>query len=184
MGERGFETVPLHSEEVAEFTYRPHACKQAYRMIVVRKNISKEKGEIMLDDEIRYLFYITNDWTSTPHEIVFSANDRCHQENLLQQLKTGMHALTAPVDNLESNWAYMVMTSLGWSLKAWAVLRLPETGRWAAKYRADKLWLLGLEFKAFVNAFVAIPCQIVRQAAPAGVSRTELSSFTWRSSSV
>jgi hypothetical protein len=162
--ERGFETLRLHSEEVAEFNYRPHACQQAYRMIVVRKNISKEKGEIMLDDEIRYLFYITNDWTCPTHDIVFSANDRCHQENLLQQLKTGIHALTAPVDNLESNWAYMVMTSLAWSLKAWAALRLPETGRWAEKYRADKLWLLGLEFKAFVNALVAIPCQIVRQA--------------------
>ena len=68
------------------------------------------------------------------------------------------------MDNLESNWAYMVMTSLAWSLKAWAALRLPETGRWADKYRADKLWLLGLEFKAFVNTMIAIPCQIVCQA--------------------
>jgi hypothetical protein len=162
--ERGYETLRLQSEEVAEFTYQPHACQRAYRMIVVRKNISKEKGELHLLDEIRYLFYITNDWTSTPAEIVFCANDRCHQENLLQQLKNGLHALTAPVDNLESNWAYMVMTSLAWSLKAWAALRLPETGRWAEKYKAEKLWLLGLEFKTFVHAFVAIPCQIVRQA--------------------
>ena len=162
--QRGFETLRLHSEEVAEFNYRPHACRQEYRLIVVRKNITREKGEIRLQDEIRYLFYITNDWTSEAHEIVFSANDRCHQENLLQQLKNGMHALKAPLDNLHSNWAYMLMTSLAWSLKAWAALRLPETGRWGQKYRAEKLWLLGLEFKAFVNAFVAIPCQIVRQA--------------------
>ena len=62
--ERGFETLRLHSEEVAEFNYRPHACQQTYRMIVVRKNITKEKGELRLHDEIRYLFYITNDWTS------------------------------------------------------------------------------------------------------------------------
>ena len=162
--ERGYETLRLQSEEVAEFRYQPLACAKEYRMIVVRKNISKEKGEIMLDDEIRFLFYITNDWITPAHEIVFCANDRCHQENLLQQLKNGMHALTAPVDNLESNWAYMVMTSLAWNLKAWAALRLPETGRWADKYRADKLWLLGLEFKAFVHAFIAIPCQIVHQA--------------------
>ena len=162
--ERGFETLRLQSEEVAEFAYQPHACQRAYRMIVVRKNISKEKGELRLHDEIRYLFYITNDCTSTPAEIVFCANDRCHQENLLQQLKNGVHALTAPVDNLESNWAYMVMTSLAWSLKAWAALRLPETGRWAEKHKAEKMWLMGLEFKAFIQAFVAIPCQIVRQA--------------------
>jgi len=161
---REFENIRLVSEDVAEFDYRPTACRQSYRMIVVRKNISNEKGELRLHDEIRYLFYITNDCTSTAAEIVFSANDRCHQENLLQQLKNGVHALTAPVDNLESNWAYMVMTSLGWSLKAWAALRLPETGRWAEKHKAEKLWLLGLEFKAFIQAFVAIPCQIVRQA--------------------
>jgi hypothetical protein len=161
---RGYETLRLQSEEVAEFTYRPVACNRSYRLIVVRKNISREKGERCLFDEIRYLFYITNDWSSTADEIVFSANDRCHQENLIQQLKNGAHALTAPVDNLESNWAYMVMTSLGWNLKAWAALHLPETGRWAEKYLADKVWLLGLEFKAFVQAFVAIPCQLVRQA--------------------
>ena len=85
-------------------------------MVVVRKNMSREKGEVRLQDEIRYLFYITDDWASDAHEIVFSANDRCHQENLLQQLKNGTHALKAPVDNLESNWAYMLMTSLAWSL--------------------------------------------------------------------
>ena len=92
--ERGFETLRLQSEAVAEFNYRPHACRQAYRMVVVRKNISKEKGEVRLQDEIRYLFYLTNDWASDAHEIVFSANDRCHQENLLQQLKNGLHGLT------------------------------------------------------------------------------------------
>ena len=53
-----------------------------------------------------------------PAEIVFAANDRCNQENLLAQLKNGVHALTAPVDNLVSNWAYMVMAALAWNLKA------------------------------------------------------------------
>jgi hypothetical protein len=35
-----------------------------------------------LFDEYRYLFYITNDRTMTAEEVVFSANDRCDQENL------------------------------------------------------------------------------------------------------
>ena len=52
----------LQSEEVAEFNYRPTPVQNEYRMIVVRKNISKEKGELRLFDEIRYFFYITNDW--------------------------------------------------------------------------------------------------------------------------
>ena len=37
--------------------------------------------------------------------MVFLANDRCDQENLIAQLKSGVHALTTPVDNLVSNWA-------------------------------------------------------------------------------
>jgi Transposase DDE domain group 1 len=162
---RQFDTLRLQSEQVAEFNYQPTACRHTYRMVVVRKNISVEKGEQRLFDEIRYFFYITNAWVPEANEIVFSANDRCNQENLIAQLKGGVYALRAPVDNLESNWAYMVMTALAWNLKAWWALTLPETpGRWQERYRADKQWVLRLEFRSFLNAFMYIPCQIVQQA--------------------
>jgi hypothetical protein len=129
----------------------------------LKKNISVEKGEKLLFDKIVYFFYITNDWVHTVDAIVFSANNRCDQENLLAQLGGGVRALRAPVDNLESNWAYMVMTALAWNLKAWCALSLPEQpGRWQEKHRTEKSWLLRLEFKAFVNAFVYLPCQIIR----------------------
>ena len=108
---RQFENQRLQSEHVAEFNYRPTACKETYRMVVVRKNISVEKGEKLLFDRIVYFFYITNDWVAEANEIVFGANLRCHQENLLAQLHSGIRALTAPLDNLVSNWAYMVMTA-------------------------------------------------------------------------
>lgn len=160
---RQFDNQRLQSEEVAEFDYRPTACKDTYRMVVVRKNISVEKGERVLFDRIVYFFYITNDWGPEADEIVFAANDRCDQENLLAQLHGGVRALTAPVDSLVSNGAYMVMTALAWNLKAWWALTLPEEpGRWQAKYRAEKLWVLGIEFKTFVNAFVRQVCQVVR----------------------
>jgi beta-phosphoglucomutase-like phosphatase (HAD superfamily) len=160
---RQFENIQLQSEEVAEFNYQPTACRTTYRMVVVRKNLSVAKGDKVLFDDIRYFFYVTNDWVSEAAEIVFTANDRCQQENLLAQLHNGVRALRAPVDNLESNWAYMVMTALAWDLKAWWALLLPEQpGRWVEKHRAEKRWVLGLEFKTFVNAFVRLPCQIVR----------------------
>ena len=59
---REFEVLRLQGEDYAEFEYMPTACKRSYRMIVLRKNISHEKGEKRLFDEIRYFFYITNDW--------------------------------------------------------------------------------------------------------------------------
>ena len=160
---RGFENQRLRSEDVAEFRYRPTACKKSYRMIVVRKNISVEKGEQLLFDRVVYFFYLTNLWENEADELVWSANERCDQENLLAQLHGGVRALRAAVDNLESNGAYMVMTALAWNLKAWWALLLPEQpGRWQEKHQAQKHWALRLEFKTFVNAFVRLPCQLVR----------------------
>ena len=161
--EREFENKRLRSEEIAEFEYRPTACRKTYRVVVIRKNITIEKGEIALFDEIDHFFYITNDWESPAEEIVFSANDRCEQENLIEQLKNGVHSLKAPLDNLESNGAYMVMASLAWTLKSWWALMLPEKpGRWCEKHKTEKQTVLKMEFKTFVNNFIRIPCQIVR----------------------
>jgi hypothetical protein len=161
--QREFDNIRLVSEDVAEMPYRPVACKQNYRLIVVRKNLTREKGELRLFDDYRYFFYLTNDWESSATEIVFQANERCNQENLNAQLKGGVRALQAPVDNLESNWAYMVMVALGWNLKAWWALWPTEApGRYAARHRQEKETVLRMEFKTFLNAFMRLPCQIVR----------------------
>jgi hypothetical protein len=161
--QREFDNIRPVSEDVAEMSYRPVACKQNYRLIVVRKNLTVEKGELWLYDDYKYLFYLTNDWESSPAEIVFQANGRCNQENVNAQLKGGVRALQAPVDNLESNWAYMVMVALGWNLKAWWALWPTESpGRYAARHRQEKETVLRMEFKTFLNAFIRLPCQIVR----------------------
>ena len=159
--ERDFKNLRLKAEAVAEFPYQPVACTKTYRMVVVRKNISVEQGDHRLFDEIRYFFYLTNDDETAPADVVL-ANDRCNQENLIDQLKHGVGATQMPVDTLLSNWAHMVMTALAWTLKAWFALRLPETGRWAARYAAEKAAVLRMEFKAFLHAFMLMPVQVVR----------------------
>ena len=117
--QRQFEHIRLIEEEVAECEYRPVACRKTYRLIVVKKYLDITRGQSLLFHDYRYFFYLTNDRTSSAAEIVLLANDRCDQENFHAQLKGGVRALQAPVDNLVSNWAYMVMTSLAWNLKAW-----------------------------------------------------------------
>lgn len=163
--ERDYVHLELLFEDVAEFEYRPVACEKSYRMVVIRKNISKEKGETRLIDEIRYFFYISNDPASvTQEDIVFGCNDRCDQENLIAQLSGGVRSLCAPVDNLLSNWAYMVMTSLAWNLKAWAALILPVEEEHQAEHRSEKKRLLTMEFRTFVTAIINVPCQILNHA--------------------
>jgi hypothetical protein len=159
---RGFRNIRLGSEDVAEFTYRPTACRQDYRVVVVRKNLTVEQGEWALFDDIRYFFYITNRMEDDAADIVLLANQRCNQENLIAQLKGGVPALSMPVDDEVSNWAYMVMASLAWTLKAWFGLLLPATGRWADKYAAEKDAVLRMEFRTFLNAFIRLPCQVLR----------------------
>jgi hypothetical protein len=161
--DRGFRNLRLQAEHVADFAYRPTACAQTYRMVVLRKNISVEEGEERLFDQIRYFFSLTNDTTTPAADIVFLANDRCNQENLIDQLKHGVRAMALPVDTLLSNGASMVMAALAWTLKAWFALRLPvRPGRWAARHAAEQQAVLRMEFKAFRDAFIRVPTQIVR----------------------
>ncbi len=70
---------------------------------------------------------------------------------------------TAPVDNLVSNWAYMVMASLAWSLKAWSALLFPENGRWKEQHKEEKRRLLTMDFATYQNAWINIPAQILKQ---------------------
>jgi len=151
--ERKFKNIRLNSEEVAEFDYRPVKCTQTYRMVVVRKNLTVEKGEAALFDDIRYFFYITTRRDLTSAEIVGHANKRCNQENVIAQLKNGVNAMRMPVLDLNSNWAYMIMAALAWNLKAWYGMLIPNTIR-----RAQ---VLKMEFRRFLQTFILIPCQVV-----------------------
>jgi hypothetical protein len=151
--QKGYKNIRTVSEHVAEFDYRPVACKKAYRVVVLRKDQVVEKNGVKVEDQVRYFFYITNDRDRSCAEVVYFANDRCNQENLIEQLKNGVKALRLPSNTLESNWAYMVIGALVWSVKAWLALLQPK-----AEHRQA---LLSMEFKKFLEVWLLLPCQIL-----------------------
>jgi Transposase DDE domain. len=151
--QKEFRKQKLVGEDIAEIAYQPNKCSRKHRLVIVRKNISVQQGEQTLLDEIRYFFYITNRKDQAP-KIVGLANGRCDQENVIAQLKTGVNAMRMPVNNLLSNWAYMVMAALAWNLKSWYGLLTPA--------REHGLELMRMEFRRFLNAILLIPCQVVR----------------------
>jgi hypothetical protein len=159
--ERGFENIRLKSEDVVDFDYRPCKCKKTYRVVAVRKNLDIYKGKELQREDVRYFFYITNDRTMTCAEVVHEAMQRCNQENLIAQHK-GLRALHAPLNTLNANWAYMVIVSLAWSIKAWMALLLPIRPRWRGRHAEQQRHLLRMEFRTFLAAFINIPCQIVQ----------------------
>jgi Transposase DDE domain group 1 len=160
--ERNFDNLVTQWEDVAEFEYRPGACQKRYRVIVLRKRIEMKKGQATLWEEYRYFFFITNEREMSAEELVLFANERCDQENLIEQLKNGVKAMKMPTGDLLSNWAYMVMAALAWTLKAWMALCLPVSPRHRKKHEAQKRKLLRMEFRGFVNAIIRLPAQIAR----------------------
>jgi len=159
---RNYKVLRQTAQDVVEFAYRPGSCDRDYRVVALRKNISVERGENVLFSEYRYFFYITNDHDLTADEVINQARQRCNQENLISQLKSDVRALHAPVNTLNANWAYMTMAALAWSLKAWSALLLPVTPRWAERHNEQRRRLLTMEFRTFRQAFIEIPCQIIR----------------------
>lgn len=150
----GYKNLKLVAEDIAEIEYQPAKCARPYRLVILRKNISVQKGEQVLFEEIRYFFYLSNRTDLAAEAVVSLANDRCDQENVIEQLKNGVNAMRMPVDDLLSNGAYMVMAALAWNLKAWYALLVPD--------REKGLELLRMEFRRFLHAIILIPAQIVR----------------------
>ncbi len=154
--ERGYKNLELEKEEYAEFAYRPIKCSREYRVVALRKTINVKQGQALLMPEVRYHFYITNVRKSelSARQVIRNANERCNQENLIEQMKNGVHAMRMPCDTLLANDAYMVIACLAWNLKQWTAQLWPD--------RTQGEELRRMEFRRFVASIIAIPCQIVR----------------------
>ena len=152
--QKGYLNKKLVAESLTDMAYQPDKCQTKYRRVILRKNISVQKGEQVLLDEGRYFFYLTNRWDLSVEQIVGLANGRCDQENGIEQLKNGVNAMRMPVNDLVSTGAYMVMAALARNLKAWYGLLVPD--------RERGLELVRMEFRRFLHAIILLPGQIIR----------------------
>lgn len=128
----------LAGERIAEFDYRPGKCDRTYRFVVLHEEVHLKRGQMRLFDKEQpvYFFSITNAAKSSKstRQVVVGANARRNQENNIAQLK--QCALPAPLNDLTSNWAYMVIASLAWNLKIWSGLMITPSG--TAKQREEQ----------------------------------------------
>ena len=159
--ERGFKTLTLEREEIAEIDYRPSKAKRTYRMLILRKTILVEKGQKRLLPQRRYHFYVTNIPAAElgTAGVVRENNRRCNQENVIEQLKieqlkNGVEALRMPSDTLVANWAYLVIAAQAWNLKAWMGSVLPA--------RLQARQLVKMEYRRFLREIIEMPYQILR----------------------
>lgn len=158
----------LVGESIAEFDYTPSKCDRTYRVVVLRKDINVTRGQLRLFDQEDpiYFFYITNTSKQShpTRKVVIGSNQRCDQENNISQLK--QCALLAPLDNLVSNWAYMVIASLAWNLKVWSGLMIQPVGPEEQKKEQEsiKQKIISMDFSTFRDRVMMIPAQIIRRS--------------------
>ncbi|WP_420481605.1 IS1380 family transposase [Actinopolymorpha pittospori] len=156
VAERGYLNLELNYEDVACFDYQPGKCDRSYRVVALRKNISRSRGEQVLIDEVRYFFYITTRTDLSAEQVVACANQRCDQENIIASLKSGVGALRVPLHDLVSNWAYMVIAALAWNIKSWFAMMMHR--------KADRRDYIRMEFRRFFNTIILIPAMVTRRA--------------------
>jgi hypothetical protein len=113
-------------EKVAEFTHTMQDTKNAFRMIVIKKDITPTlptlneyiSNEVMMQhqDEIYYCI-ATNDNDLTPEEIIKLHRKRGEtSENKIKELKNGFNMSYLPSSNLQANTFYFYIGTLAYNL--------------------------------------------------------------------
>ncbi len=59
--QKGYLNKKRVAESVNDMTYQPEKCKQKHRLVILRKNISVQKGKRVLFDDVRYFFYVAGE---------------------------------------------------------------------------------------------------------------------------
>jgi hypothetical protein len=150
--ERGKRDLRLVKQWVTEWRYSPGASTHTYR-VVVRRQLIEETDKTGAKQEVfRYRFAMTNLEQESATEVLDLLYERCDQENVIEQLDTGIAAFRMPCGTLRANQAWCCMARLAHNLKCWlSMLVLPaDTVRW--------------EWKRWRQAFVFVAATVVRHA--------------------
>ncbi len=146
---RNKRDLQLKKQWIAEVPYQPDRSNQSYRLIARYQEIEEhEQGHLFM--LTRFRFILSNLPSSvSAQEAMDLTYQRCDQENLIEQLQSGVAAMRMPTGGMLSNAAFMTCARLAHNLKPWlAQLALPqETMRW--------------EWKRFRRAFVYCAARVV-----------------------
>lgn len=151
--ERGYKELRLVRQWIAEVPWTPSGSQHAYRLVIRRQLIEHHKGQTLLFKKYRYRYVVTNlPMTISTARVIDLTYERCDQENVIEQLGSGLAAWRMPVGEFAGNSAWLEIARLAWNLAKWlAQLVLPEeTVRW--------------EWKRFRQAFVYLAADIIKRS--------------------
>jgi hypothetical protein len=152
--ERRYTELSLIKQFVGETAWTPPKETETLRLIVRRQIIDRfeaKQGEMFEMFRDRYI--VTNlpsSWSA--EEVIDATYERCDQENVIEQMGSGLAVWRMPVKQFIGNEAWMEIARLAWNMRTWiAQLALPkETVRW--------------EWKRFRQAFVYQAAEVAHHA--------------------
>lgn len=151
--QRGYKDILLTKQWVAEVPWTPRDGDTPYRLVLRRQLIEERAGERFLFARYRYCYVLTNLPSDvTAEEVIDATYQRCDQENIIEQMGSGLAAWRMPVAEFDGNCAWLEIARLAWNIAKWvAQLALPaETLRW--------------EWKRFRQAFVYLAATVTKIA--------------------
>ena len=151
--QRGYTNLQLERQWVAEIPWTPPGSTKTYRMILRRQLLEQSEGQKSLFEFYRYRYVVTNlpaSWSA--EEVIDATYQRCDQENVIEQMGSGVALWRMPVAEFDGNRAWLEIGRLAWNLGKWiAQLALPaEVVRW--------------EWKRYRRAFVHVAAEVVHRS--------------------
>lgn len=148
---RGKRDLKLVKEWVAEFYYQPSSSEEPYRFIVRRQRI-EESNQGQLFECWRYRYIITNlPQTYSAEEVIRLTYQRCDQENIIEQLQSGIAAMRMPSGSFWANAAFLTCARLAHNLKSWL-----------AQIGALPIEVMRWKWKRFRHCFVYLAARVIR----------------------
>ncbi len=151
--DRGYKNLQLQRQWVAEIPWTPPGSQKTYRMVVRRQLIEESEGQDSLFESYRYRYVVTNlpaSWSA--EEVIDATYQRCDQENVIEQMGSGVALWRMPVAEFDGNSAWLEIGRLAWNLGKWiAQMALPaEVVRW--------------EWKRYRHAFVYLAAEVIHRS--------------------
>jgi hypothetical protein len=152
--ERKYTELRLVQQFVGEIPFTPSQDDEALRLIVRRQIIDRyDAKQAQLFEQFRDRYIVTNlppSWSA--EEVIDATYLRCDQENVIEQMGSGLAMWRTPVKEFIANQVWLEIARLAWNMRSWiAQLSLPkETVRW--------------EWKRFRHAFVYVAASVAYHA--------------------
>ncbi len=127
--------LQLQEQWVTEIPYKMARSKHTYRLIIRKQRILEHNHQGLLFETWRYRYALTNLKDLSASMVLNLTYQRCDQENVIEQLQSGIAAMRMPTGDLLANGAFVRCARIAQNLKSWIcqlALR-EETTRWKWK---------------------------------------------------